>query len=103
MSSLLFHDQNVMNESLFVSNAHNNITKAVQGGPVVSGPKDERLSIVVSPNEVAIIKDPMPSHMVDTYSPDGMSESFADISSADYLESCTDQGLSDEFYPTDLF
>ena len=103
MSSLLFHDQNVMNESLFVSNAHNNITKAVQGGPVVTGPKDERLSIVVSPNEVAIIKDPMPSHIVDTYSPDVMSESFADISSADYLESCTDQGLSDEFYPTDLF
>ena len=103
MSSLLFHDQNVMNDSLFVSNAHNNITKAVQGGPVVTGPKDERLSIVVSPNEVAIIKDPMPSHMVDTYSPDVMSESFADISSADYLESCTDQGLSDEFYPTDLF
>ena len=103
MSSLLFHDQNVMNESLFVSKAHNNVTKAVQGGHVFTGPKDERLSIVVSPNEVAIIKDPMPSHMVDTYSPDVMSESFADISSADYLESCTDQGLSDEFYPTDLF
>ena len=29
--------------------------------------------------------------------------SFADISNADYLESCNEQGLSDEFYPTDLF
>jgi len=105
MSSLLFHEQNdVMNESLFSCNARNIQGKALIPGATITGPKDERLSIVVSPNGVSDMKDPISNHIDNNFSPeDIMSESFADISSADYLESCTDQGLSEEFYPTDLF
>ena len=105
ISSLLFHEQNdVMNESLFSCNARNIQGKGLIPGTTITGPKDERLSIVVSPNGVSNLKDPISNNIDTTFLPeDIMSESFADISSADYLESCTDQGLSDEFYPTDLF
>ena len=99
MSSLLFHEEeDIMNESLFICNAQNNELKKVRGGVTITGPKDERLSIVISPNEASSTKEDI------GIAPDvAMSESFADISNADYLESCNNQGLSDEFYPTDLF
>ena len=101
ISSLLFQEQNDMNDSFFIGNMQNGAAKKIVG--TTTGPKDERLSIVVSPNEVSNIKNSISGHIDTSLSPDNISESFADISNADYLESCNEQGLSDEFYPTDLF
>ena len=103
MSSFLFHEHN---EPAFSNNGRNNsIPKTLVVGKTNNGPKDARLSIVVSPNEISGMKTPISNYIIDPiFSSDGMmGESFSEVSNSDFLESCTNQGLSDEFYSTDLF
>ena len=103
MSSFMFNEQN---EPLFTLNNANSSDKLdINTGKANTGPKDARLSIVVSPNEISGMKTPTSNYVLDPiFSTDNiMTESFSEVSNSDFLESCTNQGLSDEFYSTDLF
>ena len=104
MTSLLFQEQTDMNESIFLSDMAQNDTIEMTIRTEI-GPKDARLSIVSCPyGGSSSCKDSISEPNENTLeSADVIRESFADISNSDYLESCNEQGLSDEFYPTDLF
>ena len=124
-SSVLYNEDKMSNTDFLFDNPHTALSgngeyqklTNMGGGRALGGPKDERLSIVVSPHKEILRQNsslvvPADDHHQITIetslsspgSADVMVDrSFADISNADYLESCNEQGLSDEFYPTDLF